>query len=278
MTLSTLTLPRYIEFTSGGDPLAGGKIYFFEGGTSTPKDTFSDAAGSTPNANPVVLDANGRATIFMNNDGLYKIRVDDSTDVTIYEQDDYGANFGVMLSNAPVLLANMDTNGFSLVTTSGNKDMPIAPHGSGRVPLKNLQLSTVLYTNGFAIVSESNADITITPDGTGKAVINSVEEYYNLRIVSGTVEDTTYDCIIDAPEGFDIKNIRAICQAGSCVATVKIGGVALGGNPNTVTTATGTEAHSSANTVVAGGNVTVTVSSAVACSGLYLKYEARGTL
>lgn len=167
MTLSTLTLPKFIEFTSGGSPLAGGKVYFFEAGTSTPKDTFSDAAGASANANPVLLDSSGRATIFMNNDGLYKVRVDDSDDVTVYEVDQYGANFGVMLSNDPLLLADLDTNGFDIVTNT-NKDLAITPHGTGITEIKNLTLATTLFTAGFAIVSESNADIDITPDGTGE--------------------------------------------------------------------------------------------------------------
>lgn len=42
-----------------GAPLAGGQMFFFEPGSSTPKDTFSDQAGTIPNANPVILDGNG---------------------------------------------------------------------------------------------------------------------------------------------------------------------------------------------------------------------------
>lgn len=72
-------------FDDLGAPLAGGKVYFFEPGTSTPKDTYSDSDLSVPNANPVVLDAAGRATIYLSGD--YKYRLDTSLDVQVDEQD-----------------------------------------------------------------------------------------------------------------------------------------------------------------------------------------------
>ena len=45
---------------NNGNPLAGGLIYFYDSGTTTPKDTYSDEAQTVANANPVVLDAYGR--------------------------------------------------------------------------------------------------------------------------------------------------------------------------------------------------------------------------
>jgi len=47
-------------FDNNGDPLAGGKVYFYEAGTTTPKNTYTDQGGLTANANPVILDASGR--------------------------------------------------------------------------------------------------------------------------------------------------------------------------------------------------------------------------
>lgn len=53
------------QFCDGnGAPLAGGSVYFYVVGTTTPKTTYQDQALSTPNTNPVVLDAAGRATIW----------------------------------------------------------------------------------------------------------------------------------------------------------------------------------------------------------------------
>lgn len=69
-----------------GAPLVGGKVWTYAAGTSTPKATYSDAAGTAPNANPVVLNSRGEATIFW--DGAYKVVLKDSNDVTIWTQDD----------------------------------------------------------------------------------------------------------------------------------------------------------------------------------------------
>jgi hypothetical protein len=51
-------------FDDNGDPLDGGLVYTWVSGTSTPLQTFSDAIG-TPNTNPIVLSAAGRARIYL---------------------------------------------------------------------------------------------------------------------------------------------------------------------------------------------------------------------
>ena len=84
-----MTPPKAQFFDNSGDPLNGGKIYSYEAGTSTPKATYTDNGGGTPNANPVVLDSYGRADIWLS--GAYKIVVKDSSDVTISTTDNITA-------------------------------------------------------------------------------------------------------------------------------------------------------------------------------------------
>ena len=74
-------------FDSNGDPLAGGKLYSYIAGTSTPLGTFTDAGGGTPNANPVILDANGEADVWIGS-GTYKFVLKDTDDVTQWTVDD----------------------------------------------------------------------------------------------------------------------------------------------------------------------------------------------
>lgn len=61
-------------FDEYGDPLNGGKIESYIGGTSTPKATYTDSGGLTANANPIVLSASGRDTngIWVNKGESYK--------------------------------------------------------------------------------------------------------------------------------------------------------------------------------------------------------------
>ncbi len=85
MTVHYLGDPRFRAFTANGVPLAGGKLHTFAEATSTPKAAFSENTGTTPHANPIVLDANGEAEIWLQ--GKYKLRLDDSTDVQQWTMD-----------------------------------------------------------------------------------------------------------------------------------------------------------------------------------------------
>lgn len=65
-----------------GKPLAGGKVYTYEANTTTPKLTYADTNGQSPNTNPIILDESGRANIYMA-DGAYRIRVLDKKDALV---------------------------------------------------------------------------------------------------------------------------------------------------------------------------------------------------
>ena len=79
--------------TTTGEFLENGYLYTYENGTETPKATYSNAAGSVQQANPIRLNARGEATnpIFWN--GLYTIALHDANDVLIYTVPDYGVEF-----------------------------------------------------------------------------------------------------------------------------------------------------------------------------------------
>src|SRR5690554_3334745 len=73
-------MAKAIEFLMTGfvydnKVLSHGKVNFYEAGTTTRKNVFSDRAGSIIAPNPVTLDVNGRALVF--GDGIYKIIVTD---------------------------------------------------------------------------------------------------------------------------------------------------------------------------------------------------------
>jgi len=52
-------------FDDDGDPASSHVVYTYEAGTTTKVATYSDQALAVPNANPIVLDSAGRATIFL---------------------------------------------------------------------------------------------------------------------------------------------------------------------------------------------------------------------
>ena len=94
-------------FDDDGAPLTAGSIYTYVAGTSTPKSTYTTSALSVANANPTVLDAAGRTTMF--GTGAYKIVVKDADGVTISTTD----NVFLMTrtTSAPAAITDPGTNG-----------------------------------------------------------------------------------------------------------------------------------------------------------------------
>ena len=72
-------------FTNSGVPLAGGKIYTYVAGTTTPASTYTDGTGSIVNPNPVILDASGRVPgeLWLAGGLQYKIVLTDANGVTV---------------------------------------------------------------------------------------------------------------------------------------------------------------------------------------------------
>ena len=94
-----------------GSVNAGGKVYFYEPGTSTPKDTYTTSDLSVANPNPLILSSAGRGTAWLN--GAYKIRVTDADDVLIDEEDNYnkGNSFDMTAVTAARTMVGVDDTG-----------------------------------------------------------------------------------------------------------------------------------------------------------------------
>ena len=50
---------------AAGIPLAGGFLYTYAAGSTTPQATYTDSTSSTANSNPIVLDSRGEANIWL---------------------------------------------------------------------------------------------------------------------------------------------------------------------------------------------------------------------
>lgn len=88
--MATLTpAPKIQFFDANGNPLAGGKLYSYDAGTTTPRSTYTDYGGGTPNANPVILDSRGEANVWLDS-ALYKLKLTSATDVEIWTVDNVG--------------------------------------------------------------------------------------------------------------------------------------------------------------------------------------------
>lgn len=80
------TPPKLQFFDANGNPLAGGKLYSYAAGTSTPLATYTDAGGTMPNTNPVILDSRGEASVWLGATP-YKFALYTSTDTLVWTTD-----------------------------------------------------------------------------------------------------------------------------------------------------------------------------------------------
>jgi hypothetical protein len=147
-----------------GLPLAGGKLYTYLGGTSTPYSTYTDQTGNTANANPVILDTRGEADVWLEQGVGYKYELKDSLGTLIWTVDNINA--------APA-------GGFTQLFGNGTVSAPsisfLNSTGMGFYRISNNVLG--LATAGALAVTfdaSQNVGIGITPttkldvNGTGK--------------------------------------------------------------------------------------------------------------
>jgi len=88
-----------------GLPLAGGKLYTYQAGSSTPLATYQDYNGLIPNANPIILGTDGRISgeIWFSAGYNYKLVLKDSNDVLIATYDNLYGIIGTIPASAPTL-------------------------------------------------------------------------------------------------------------------------------------------------------------------------------
>jgi hypothetical protein len=83
---SLMQEPRLQFFDNSGRPLAGGRLYTYAAGTTTPLATYTTSAGNVALPNPVILDAAGRATVWLGA-ASYKLELRTSADVVLWTVD-----------------------------------------------------------------------------------------------------------------------------------------------------------------------------------------------
>jgi hypothetical protein len=123
---SPLFFPVFRAFDhSTGAPLAGGKLFTYVAGTSIPQATFTDASLVTPNSNPVILDANGEAKIFVGT-LTYKFILQDALGVVQWTIDNvnYGSSFSSIGGHS-----NLGVSGSFEIWQAGTTFTPAAATG-----------------------------------------------------------------------------------------------------------------------------------------------------
>lgn len=131
---------------------AGSKLFFFEVGTTTPKTTFSDAAETTPNTNPVIADSRGRfIPIFLT--GVYDVELQDANGVQIWKALEISSSG---ITGNVVFIGNFDssTNAGDYPATGSKGDLFVVTTGFTLNPASG---SHVLSTRDFIIANIDSA-------------------------------------------------------------------------------------------------------------------------
>lgn len=136
-------------FDTNGEPLVGGKLYSYEAGTTTPLATYTDSAGATPNANPIILDSSGECDVWLLSQS-YKFILKTSADATLWTVDNV-----LPYAAAPA----------GSITTSQLADLAVT-----NAKIQNLTITAEKLADG-SVTTAKIADLNVT---TGKLAANSV--------------------------------------------------------------------------------------------------------
>ena len=175
-------------FSNSGVPLTGGLLYTYAAGTTTPLATYTTAAGSTANSNPIVLNSAGRLDneVWLTSTLTYKFVLKDSSGVTIATYDDIPGIGSVsgLTSGSSILYGN-GSGGFSNVTIGSNLSfvggtLSASTGSSGTGSVTSVALTTPdaftvtgspVTSTGTLAVTYSGNPIPLTSGGTGTSTL-----------------------------------------------------------------------------------------------------------
>lgn len=189
--MATLFKPMDVQVDGNGLSMAGAKLYFYTTGTSTPQNTYSDSGLTTPNANPVVADANGLwPAIYL---GLtdYKAILKTSADVTVLTLDPLLVN-----PQTTTLTADMDsqfgTTQYSIIQRGASTWAAITPKAFLDNKFGSTQ-GTIIYrgASDWTALAAPSAPSFLNHAGTGNNPAWSRRVYAYCTISGGVLTTAT---------------------------------------------------------------------------------------
>jgi hypothetical protein len=164
-------------FDSNGTPLAGGLLYVYTAGTTTPATSWTTNSGASANTNPIVLNAAGRTPfeIWLNSGVTYKFALYTSSNVLIGTYDNIPA------IDDPTVFNN-------LITVTGTN----ALIGTSVPPYTSYVAGMTL---SFIPVNTNSGAVTIDVDGLGakNIFVGSATALSSGDLVAGRIAQIEYD-------------------------------------------------------------------------------------
>jgi len=177
---SRFVLP-YADVGSGIRPSCNANLYFYDTGTTTLRNTYSDEALTIANTNPVVANQEGVFTnIWL--DGRYKVILKNKDDVQLWEADPVGdapLNVHIRISDVATLKTTNLVVGDTVVTTSYYGDWETLdknPSGGGNYNIITLveytQITNLSAANEFGDFLLNNGLVALLQRTRGENVID----------------------------------------------------------------------------------------------------------
>ena len=160
MSATLLPVLKQRFFDLNGLPLAGGLLYSYLAGTTTPAATYTDETAASSNSNPVTLDADGYAAIWLGA-GAYKFVLEDVNNVVQFTVDNV-SNYGTVSPTNP-WIKNSVTDGQSATNLAGIT-VDISIYSSCVLDCEIIRGTTVI-ANGQLVIQDLN--------GTGQVSVGA---------------------------------------------------------------------------------------------------------
>lgn len=202
--MATIAPVFKFQFLDGnGNPLTAGKLYTYDAGTTTPRTTWTTAAGTTPNTNPIILDSAGRADIFLQAGIAYKFVLANAANVTQYTVDNITAPGTMSTQNSNnVTITGGSISGVSISgPITGNVTGNLTGNVTGNLT-GNVAGGTVVATsynggqlaglrnkiiNGAMEIAQRGTSFTV---GTGFGAFYTLDRFSRIAVTSASVTVT----------------------------------------------------------------------------------------
>ncbi len=171
-------------FDGAGAPLAGGRIFTYTAGTTTPEATYTSISGATAHPNPIVLNSEGRvpAEIWLTESVSYKFILQNAAGVQIGTYDDIsGVNdltvSGISWANVtgtPTTLAGYGITDALSAATAASTYAPIAsPTFTGTALIPDNAPTNTNYPIGYreAPLNSKTTGYTLIASDAGKTIL-----------------------------------------------------------------------------------------------------------
>lgn len=187
-TLSPSPLLKFFA-ADGVTPLAAGKVYTYQSGSATPQASYTNAGGTLA-SNPVILDANGEAVIYLSTTQNYRFDIKTSADVLIRRVDDIqAAPSSIATSNiddgavTTPKLADDAVTFAKMQNLSGESLIGKSTGGSGSP--EQISLSADFGFSGSTLQTSSTERVNALSIATGVVTIDlSLGNYFTLNLTA----------------------------------------------------------------------------------------------